>query len=81
MKICLVIFFNLVAISLAKVTPCGDSKVPMPKSVKIEGCEPTDERCSFYRGHNLVAIVEFTARELSHSKKTFTQANFYSPSI
>ena len=60
------IFAALIAVvSSVAVTPCEVGKIPMPKSVKIDDCDPlVEERCMLFRGYNMKVFVEFTARKL-----------------
>lgn len=50
--------------SRSALSPCKNVRGPMPKSVKIEDCDPkVEERCMFYRDYDVKIYVEFTARE------------------
>lgn len=61
----LIVFaFALVAITTATILPCPVEKGPMPKSVTIQSCDPT-ERCDFVRGRSFKADVLFTACKFS----------------
>jgi hypothetical protein len=62
-----VIFASFVAaVSSVAVTPCGNGNGPMPKSVRVDDCDPkVDDQCIFFRGYNMRAFVEFTACELN----------------